>query len=206
MNLATMPAYVYIDASNIRNACRNSCGFNIDFDKLYAYLKKRYPGTQEIRYYEGIARGDKVAQGHFRHLRKVGYKVCTLQRKRYIDPARYSNYRCESCGAVNRVQILPENIKLKSNIDVYMASDMIEQVVKSGDNHINIILLSCDGDYVEAIKTIWRLNPRVHVTVLATPKMRKNNCLSIRLMLLTRKVSRKKYQLVNIKSVQDLIS
>jgi len=51
--------YVFIDASNIRSACLKSCNFHIDFIKLIKYLKGKYSKLQDVRYYEGIARGDK---------------------------------------------------------------------------------------------------------------------------------------------------
>lgn len=66
MNLSEVETYVYIDVSNIRYACRRGCDFNLDFVKLYSYLKTKYLNTQEIRYYEGISIGDGKKMNYFR--------------------------------------------------------------------------------------------------------------------------------------------
>ena len=197
---------VYIDVSNIRYACIRSCGFNLDFIKLYNYLKKKYPDTQEIRYYEGISFRDARKLAHFRFLsEKIGYKVCPLSRKGYIEPTRYETFKCENCNFPNKVKVLPENIKLKSNVDVLLASDMLECAAKA-KVPTNFVVVSCDGDYVEAIKAVLRLSPKSRVTVLATPMTEINNCLSARLRRLSRELNRENYQLVNINDVRDQIA
>ena len=202
---STEKTYVYIDVSNIRWACSWSCGFNLDFVKLYKYLKRKYPNTQEIRYYEGIATGDERKRERFQFLEdKVGYNVCSLNRKSYINPPRFKNYKCNNCGATNTVKILQENVKLKSNVDVYLASDMIERAVLEKDP-VQLILVSCDGDYAEAIMTILRLNPNVRVQILATPLLRKRNCMSLRLKMFAGRLYNR-VDLVNINTIKDYIS
>lgn len=183
-----------------------SCGFNLDFIKLYNYLKEKYPNVQEIRYYEGVSLRDKKKLQHFRFLSdKVGYKICSLSRKGYIEPARYETFECENCKFPNKVKVLSENVKLKSNIDVYLTSDLLE-CVATVDEPINIVILSCDGDYTEAIKAALRLSPNSCVTVLATPMTEANNCLSVRLKQLSRELRREKYKLANINNIRDYIS
>ena len=151
MNLKNAKTYVYIDVSNIRYACSWSLGFKLDFVKLYAYLKKKYPGLQEVRYYEGIARNDKKRKKHFEFLQnQVGYTICSLERKSYVSPAKYGSFRCKECGFLNKVKILSKIVKMKSNVDVYLATDMVAQAATI-KCPIHIILLACDGDYAEAI-------------------------------------------------------
>ena len=206
MDLREIETYIYIDVSNIRHACLCSCGFNLDFVKLYNYLRDKYPNAQEIRYYEGVSFRDKRKLRHFRFLRdKVGYTVCSLYRKSYVESARYEQFDCENCGFSNRVKVLPENIKLKSNVDVYLASDMLECAARA-KGPINIVILSCDGDYAEAIKAALRLSPDSCITVLATPMTETNNCLSVRLKHLSRELNRKNYKLANINNIRDYIS
>lgn len=122
---------------------------------------------------------------HFRFLsEKVGYKICSLSRKSYIEPPKYEKYRCANCGSLNNIKVLSKNVKLKSNTDVYLTSDLLECVARSKDP-INTIILSCDGDYAEAIKVTLRLSPDSCVTVLAAPVTEANNCLSVRLKQLS---------------------
>lgn len=59
VTLRERKTFVFIDVSNIRYACRRSCGFDLDFIKYYHYLQNKYPNLQEVRYYEGIASDDK---------------------------------------------------------------------------------------------------------------------------------------------------
>ena len=206
MDLKNAKTYIYIDVSNIRYACRWSSGFELDFIKLYRYLKRKYPNAREIRYYEGIAPNDIKRRSHFEFLSKhIGYVICPLWRKSYAMPARYETFNCEKCGAKNTVKVLDETKKLKSNVDVYLASDMLERAAKENEP-INIVLLSCDGDFAEAIKTALRINPGSHVTVLATPMTKKNNCLSIRLRQLNRELKPSEYYLGNISAAKDYIS
>lgn len=206
MNLSEAETYVYIDVSNIRYACRRSCGFNLDFVKLYNYLKIKYPNMQEIRYYEGVSTEDKKKLKYFRFLsEEVGYKVCALSRKSYFEPAKYATFECEACKYPNKIKILPENKKLKSNVDVYLTSDLLERVAKTKEL-TNFVILSCDGDYAEAIKATIRLNPKACVIVLATPMTRMNNCLSVRLKQLSCELNRKNYKLTNIRNIEKYIS
>ena len=206
MSLPEAKTYIYIDVSNIRHACLWSCGFNLDFIKLYNYLMEKYPNVQEIRYYEGVSSRDKKKLKHFRFLsEKIGYKVCSLTRKGYVEPPRYETFECENCKFPNKVKVLSESIKLKSNVDVYLASDMLECAARA-EEPINIVVLSCDGDYAEAIKAALRLSPESCVTVLATPMTETNNCLSVRLKHLSRELNRNNYKLSNINNIRDYIS
>ena len=206
MSLPKAKTYIYIDVSNIRQACLLSCNFNLDFIKLYRYLNKKYPNVQEIRYYEGISSEDKKKLKHFQFLsKKIGYKVCSLARKEYIEPPRYEILKCENCNHQTKVRVFPESIKLKSNVDVYLTSNLLECVAKAKEP-INIVILSCDGDYAEAIKAALRLSPDSCVTILATPMTETNNCLSIRLKQLSRELNRNNYKLSNINNIRDYIS
>ena len=206
MDLKRAKTYIYIDVSNIRYACRWSSGFDINFDRLYEYLKKKYPNAREIRYYEGISPNDKKKRKYFEFLaKKVGYIVCPLWRKSYAMPARYETFTCNKCGAKNTVKVLNEIKKLKSNVDVYLASDMLECMAKTREP-LHIIIISCDGDFAEAIKSVIRISPKSQVTVIATPIKKKNNCLSIRLRQLTQELGRDNFRLVNIEGIKKYIS
>ena len=110
---------------------------------------------------------------------------------------------CKKCGTPNRIQIRRRTEKLKSNVDVFIATELLE-IAHSVKKPVHLILMACDGDYVEVIKTACK-NPHVHVTVLATPTTRKNNALSIRLKLLRRELP-ENYLLRSIIEIKDLIS
>ena len=186
MNLKNAKTYVYIDVSNIRYACLRSLKFSLDFVKLYNYFRNKYPKLQDVRYYEGIARYDGKKKKHFEYLRdEVGYTICPLERKSYVADAKFKEFRCRKCGTLNKVKILSRAAKTRGAI--------------------HIILLACDGDYVEAIKNVLDVNPKAFVTVLATPLIKINNRLSIRLVELAKELGMDKIALTNIDIIKDFI-
>lgn len=203
-SLKDRKTFVFVDVSNIRNACERSLGFWLDFDSFYQYLDSKFDNLQEVRYYEGIAAGDRKKRGYFRHLKKVGYTICSLERKSYTNEAKYADFECSECGVLNTVQVLPESPKLKSNVDVYMAVDMMKCAIRATDP-IHVILVSCDGDFAEAIHGILSVNPDVFITVLATPMTSTNNCLSVRLKNL-RKDLPNDMALMNIDNIRGRVA
>ena len=197
--------YVYIDVSNIRLACSKTLGFWIDFVKLLKYFKGKYPNIKDVRYYEGIARGDMKKQRMFNYLAQRGYTICSLERKSY-DSVEIEDVavKCPRC----KYEWVSGNIKkrhtMKSNVDVYLTADMLA-VAYLTDHPIRIILVSCDGDYAEAIRNAIVMNPNVSIAVLATPtiKQMNKNTLSTKLKNLGREIPR--YRLHNINLIRGSI-
>ncbi len=196
--------FVFVDVSNIRYACRCSCSFDLDFKKFYSYLQDKYANLQEVRYYEGIASDDEKKQRYFQRLEKIGYTICSLERKSYTNEAKYADFRCIKCGTKNTVRVLPETTKLKSNVDVYMAVDMMKCATRATEP-IHAIIVSCDGDFTEAIHGILSINPNVFITIMATPMTRTNNCLSVRLKNLRSELPNN-MTLMNIDNLKEQIS
>lgn len=130
--------------------------------------------------------------------------ICSLERKSYTNAAKYASFECLACGAINTVQVLPETTKLKSNVDVYMAVDMMQCAIRATEP-IHIILVSCDGDFTEAIHGILSVNPNAFITVIATPMTKTNNCLSVRLKNLRSELP-KDMALMNIDNIKEQIS
>jgi uncharacterized LabA/DUF88 family protein len=202
--LSDLPTYVYIDVSNIRYACLRSCGIRLRFDKLLKYFRGKYPNLKTVKYFEGISLDDTAREKQFKQYEKMGYEVCSLSRKAYNDPAVYKDFICKKCKTPNRVKVLDKSKKLKSNVDVYIATELLE-VAHIATEPIHIILMSCDGDYAEMIKSAVK-NRNVHITVLATPTTKKHNALSLRLKDLSRELTQDKYHLVDITTIRQQIS
>ena len=205
MELDKLPTYVFIDTSNIRAACLKSCNIKIDFFRLLDYFRQKYPQLNDVRFYEGIAKGDTKKQETFRLLSEFGYTICGLQRMSYTDMPIVKKFFCKKCGHQNRVTIVSKVKKMKSNVDVYLATEMLD-VAYHAKKPMHIILLSCDGDYAEAIKSSVN-NKNVFVTVLATPPKKdiKINTLSIRLKKLRSEIP-EQYQLSNIETIKKYIT
>lgn len=201
INLKELPTFVYIDASNIKNALKVS-NINIDWQKLYKYFSKTYANLKQIQYFEGADNNDNLKHKEFSQLEKFGYITKTLSRKSYINPAKYKIFKCNFCKKVNNINIIKKSVSLKSNIDVYLCTQVITDVFTFG-KPVHIIVLSCDGDYAEMINKILELKKDAYISVFATPFTKTNNYLSVRLKELERK---DRYYLVNILNIKDLIS
>ena len=202
---ADLETYIFIDVSNIRAACLKTCGFQVDFAKLAQYFQTKYPKLRKMSYYEGLAKGDGGKVKILEELKEAGYSIKTLERKAYIKDAVKRSFVCKKCGHKNIVTVLPRTRVLKSNVDVYLASEMLEVAFRARkDRHI--IVVSCDGDYAEAVRIAMK-NPRIKITMMVTPyvKVFGKNTLSTRLKELNREFS-ERYKLFNIEDIKDKIS
>lgn len=199
--------YIYIDVSNIRSCCIKTSGFLIDFVKLLDYFKRRYPNLKEVRYYEGVAKGDKKKQEMFKFLEKKGYTICSLERKSYtLTETKAVEIKCPKCENEWTAEITEEHLTMKSNVDVYLASDIMMRA-SVADHPTRVILVSCDGDYAEMIKNALSLNNNISVSVLGTPPVRdiKKNTFSVRLKALRGELPKSRYKLHNIDDIRSVI-
>ena len=81
--------------------------------------------------------------------------MCSLERKSYTNEAKYANFECLKCGALNTVQVLPENTKLKSNVDVFMAGGYAEIVPLRRRSSYTLFWCRAMVDFAEAIQGLW---------------------------------------------------
>lgn len=201
--LIELNTYVFVDTSNIRSACIRTLGFNIDFKKFLVYLRKKYHNLKDVYYYEGISSNDLVKAKEFNRLQKLGYNVRTLSRKAYANPAVYKQVKCRKCGNEWKTQVLKKTLSLKSNVDVYLATDLLK-LAYFVNQETHIILVSCDGDYAEMIKSAIETNPNVLITVIGTPVVKNHtNTFSMRLQNLNGHIPH--FTTSNIKTIQGLI-
>ena len=201
-SLSELPTYVYIDGSNIRYACKDGLGLDLNYKKLYKYLAAKYPNLKRIAYFEGREKDDSEKLNIFKKYKNYGYEVLSLDRKKYVAPAVYKKSKCKKCKTINNVRVLPKTAKFKSNVDVYLCSEMMFDAMKiKGAAHL--LLMSCDGDYAEMIKKLLTNFPNLHITVLATPFTKPVNFLSVRLKEM---LQYKNYRLVDISTIKDRVS
>lgn len=201
IKLKDLETYVYIDSSNIRNALKVSHR-KLEWKMLYQYFENSYKNLQSVKYFEGIDKEDSLKTMEFQNLKKFGYEIKALERKAYINPPKYKTFKCQNCKEKNTVEILKESKTLKSNVDVYLCSELMGDLL-SYNKPVHAIILTCDGDYAEMIRNTIEKNMNVHISVFATPFTKYNNYLSIRLKELERI---ERYYLVNILNIKDKIS
>lgn len=200
LEMLSLKTFVYIDAANIRNALHKS-HFEIDFVKLYEYIKLKYAQLNSVKYFEGFDSTDAEKQKLFDSYEKAGMNMHLLSRKSYTSPARFMQFSCEKCKSPNKVQVHEEKTTFKSNIDVFLSTEIFSDIIQAREP-LHLVIVSCDGDYAEMIKKILELYPKTYVTVVATPFKRYGNYLSARLSEL-KKMER--YNLMNILTAKEKI-
>ena len=199
--LHDLDTYVFVDVSNIRWACLKTLDLWLEFSELADYFKRKYHSLKDLRYYEGIAIDDEKKKRTFDYLVRKGYTICPLERKSYTSTeAEEREVKCPKCGNEWVAKFSRERKAMKSNVDVYLASDLV-RLATLADHPIHIVLVSCDGDYAEMIKNALN-NPNVIISVLATPPVRDwtKNTLSTRLrqIFLDYPTSTRRYHIHNI--------
>jgi uncharacterized LabA/DUF88 family protein len=200
--LSSLPTYVYIDGSNIRLACKIGLRFDLDYKRLHQYFVTKYPNLKRIVYFEGRSSDDTEKRSIFKRYEHYGYEVLSLERKKYITPAVQKSFVCKKCKNVNKIKVLPKVAKFKSNVDVYLCSEMMFDAMNSKDE-IHLILLSCDGDYAEMVRKLLDNYPQVSISVIATPFTKPINYLSTRLVGMRQY---RNYRLVDISTILDKIA
>ena len=203
--LSSLPTYIYVDASNIKNACSRSSHFELDFQKMIQYFRDKYPNLVVIKYFEWIAKGDIEALSRIDELKNIWYSVYLLERKSYHHPAVMKDFTCTKCSNTEKIEAVKEKVDLKSNIDVFLASEFMYDS-SSCPNECHLILVSCDWDYAEMIKKVFYHYPKIKISVIATPKKKAGEWMNY---LSTRFKALKLYDnftLVNIESIRDYLT
>lgn len=92
---------------------------------------------------------------------------------------------------------------MKSNVDVYLATDLL-RLAYLARKKTYTILVSCDGDYAEMVKSALGANPKIAISVLGTPVVKdRKNTFSMRLQEVRGKMPN--FYIRNIQNIQPLI-
>ena len=93
--------------------------------KLMTYFREKYPRLLSVKYFEGVEDGDAEKITELEQLQHAGYEIYTLARKTYADPAIFRRFSCEKCYHKQEIMVLKSQKKLKSNIDVFLATECL---------------------------------------------------------------------------------
>ncbi len=159
--------YAFVDAANLFYGGEKSLGWSVDYQKLIAYLRKKY-NVKKVFYYAGV------------ELNGFSYSILdnkqidltallAFYKKKNIDQnqvQRAKFYRkLEQFGYVlclKPVKIFKDQKgrkTKKSNCDVDLTFDMMRYI----DNYQEAILLSGDGDFAILIKYLRKVGKQVRV-------------------------------------------
>ena len=159
--------YAFVDAANLFYGGEKSLGWSVDYQKLIAYLRKKY-NVKKVFYYAGV------------ELNGFSYSILdnkqidltallAFYKKKNIDQnqvQRAKFYRkLEQFGYVlclKPVKIFKDQKgrkTKKANCDVDLTFDMMRYI----DNYQEAILLSGDGDFAILIKYLRKVGKQVRV-------------------------------------------
>lgn len=138
----------FIDANNTSATTKNLLGFEIDWVKLYEYLKNKWL-CKKVFFYSGIALGDIETQGKYEELEMLGYVMRTKTTMIYKRKDRDVTVNCSNCGHKN-IKTVSMGYENKSNCDVELTMDVLENV----ELGMEILIFTGDGDFEFLIKNI----------------------------------------------------
>lgn len=144
---ATIPGtnkiFVFIDAENIRNSVQDYGYKDLDYIKLYDWLKNKLK-ISRVYLYAGVERGDIDKEKMLNNLQKIGYYVSIKKVSIYSQKPFTVSVPCNKCGNVITKVIYRPN-KQKANCDTELTLDIINCGVRKKYNEI--IVFSGDGDF-----------------------------------------------------------
>jgi len=171
--------FAFIDASNLFYGGEKSLGWKIDYQKLLAYLKKKY-GASKAFYFGGVETHDfnHNYDGESVDLDKLKFYLSKTLKSPKQKPGRAKQIRLENY--LQRVkfylkldkfgyELVLKPVKLyrqddqsyrrKANCDVDMAFYMMKEL----DNFQTALILSGDGDFLPVLKYLKKQGKTVIV-------------------------------------------
>jgi len=175
-----MKTFAFIDASNLFYGGVKSLGWKIDYQKLFAYLQRKYD-AEKILYFGGV----EIYNFSYNYLENeavpVEYLREHLMNLLKLENSRFSDMRIllleRHLNRVNfyrklkgfgyelylkPVKSYPDdegNVKRKANCDV----DMAFYLMKEKDNFDRAVILSGDGDFLPVLKFLKREGKEIFV-------------------------------------------
>ena len=141
---------ILIDGSNLYHILRNLYGssktlMNFDFDKFSTYLAS---GNNKIRVYYYTAPLD----------RKKDEATYRKQQQFFEKLKKIPNFKLILCR-MQKEKIGGETIYLVKEDDIHLAVDMVKLAYSNA--YDTAILVSTDGDFVPAVKTVQEIGKKV---------------------------------------------
>ncbi len=177
-----MQTYAFIDASNLFYGGKKSLGWNIDYEKLYQYLKEKYQ-VSKIYYFGGveihhfpfdyllhetvpISELEKYLVAFIKEQGKEMTEAALALSDRHLRRVRFYK-KLEKFGyklilkPVKKYEDENGNFKRKANCDV----DMTFYLMNKYNSFDRAVILSGDGDFLPVLKFLRSI--RKDILILA---------------------------------------
>jgi uncharacterized LabA/DUF88 family protein len=149
--------YAFIDVQNTDSTTKQILNFEIDWVKLFHYLKNRWD-CHSIFFYSGMEIGDVYKEKEFINLKELGYILRIKPYKTYKTLENKIHILCPNCKKVVTYH-KSGKLKRKSNCDTELSVDAINL-----SSHGSIFMIfSGDGDFEYLIRDAVIKGVRVYI-------------------------------------------
>lgn len=154
--------YAFIDVQNTETTTLKVLGFEIDYKRLFSYLKENQ-GCEAVFFYPGIKYGDLDREKIFNDLSELGAVFRPKYYFTYKNKDKTVKSNCVNCDHENTITI-NNGYSWKCNCDVELTVDVIDHLEKSDE----IFIFSGDGDFEYLIQKI--VDKNIKVIIVSTNK------------------------------------
>ncbi len=146
--------YVFIDVSNIIYGAKKTGDWEVNYKKLYLYLRSRYQASK-VFFYAGVK---SLKKNKFIRLEKYGYILRLKELKIYKRKPLIKSIVCPKCNFLfeKKFHRFPEQ---KANCDV----DLTFDAMRYSSDYSRIILMSGDGDFYPLIDFLIKKSREVRI-------------------------------------------
>ena len=149
--------YAFIDFQNTDSTTKNLLGFQIDWLRLYRFLKEDWK-AEKVFLYIGVDEGDFATTAMLEELNKKGCMVRAKTVFAYKNKNKEITLSCPNCGH-KFIEVIDTGYTRKSNCDVDLTVDAMEY---AGPNSLFYIFTG-DGDFEFLIRNVNARGTKVRI-------------------------------------------
>ncbi len=165
-----MRRYAFIDVQNTESTAMKSCGFSVDWSKLYEYLCHDRWSCQKVFFYTGIEAGDTDLATQFESLTKLSNAVVRIKPiSVYKKNDKIIKMNCVHCAGEN-VKNIEMGYDKKANCDVELTMDVIYTALNNKDEEVELMIMTGDGDFEALIRKMSDSDAVKKIYVISSQK------------------------------------
>lgn len=153
----TTNKFAFIDVQNTDTTTKRILGFEIDWKKLYEFLKTDWL-CDKVFLYTGVDEGDIETAAMFEELGKQGCEIRAKTVFAYKNKDREIKIVCSQCKH-EFMEHVDMGYNRKSNCDVDLTVDAMELAGEGNEAYI----FTGDGDFEYLIRRLIKKGTKVHV-------------------------------------------
>jgi len=156
-----MAIYAFVDVQNTETTTQKVLGFEIDHEKLYAYLRDTWH-CDKVFFYPGIQYGDEQRKNIFKKVTDLGAIVREKYYKVYKDTDTVVEDMCPKCYT-KIPRCIRGGVSWKCNCDVEMTMDIVDHIASDA----TMLVFTGDGDFEPLICKAADIGAKVYLVSCA---------------------------------------